>query len=113
MILCAFAKGATTNEVMVQAWTATTGEACTWEDLMERARVQWDQARRWNVEHWVRQGKIATEEDLLSWRLRKEPIPSGIASGMVSFVDDADEEACMAAYYALRGWSSDGRPLEA
>ena len=113
MILCAFAKGATTNEVMVQAWTATTGEACTWEDLMERARVQWDQARRWNVEHWVRQGKIATEEDLLSWRLRKEPIPSGIASGMVSFVDDADEEACMKAYYALRGWSSDGRPVEA
>jgi aldehyde:ferredoxin oxidoreductase len=72
--------------------------------------VQWDQARQWNVEHWARQDKTAAEEDLLSWRLRKEPIPSGIASGMVSFVDDDDEAACMTTYYQLRGWSAEGLP---
>jgi len=110
MILCAFAKGATPDDVMVQAWTATTGEACTWEDLMERARMQWDQARQWNVDHWARQGKSAAEEDLLSWRLRREPIPSGVAAGMVSFVNDEDEAACMAAYYQHRGWTSEGLP---
>ena len=111
MILCAFAKGATPDHVMVQAWKATTGEDCTWEDLKERARVQWDQARQWNVEHWERQGKSAAEEDLLSWRLRREPIPSGVAAGMVSFVDDDDEAACMAAYYEHRGWTSAGVPV--
>ncbi len=111
MILCAFAKGATPDHVMVQAWKATTGEDCTWEDLKDRARVQWDQARRWNVEHWERQGKSAAEEDLLSWRLRREPIPSGVAAGMVSFVDDDDEAACMAAYYEHRGWTSAGVPV--
>jgi aldehyde:ferredoxin oxidoreductase len=110
MILCAFAKGATPDDVMVQAWTATTGEVCTWDDLMERARMQWDQARQWNVDHWVRQGKSAADEDLLSWRLRREPIPSGVAAGMVSFVDDDDEAACMAAYYQHRGWTSEGVP---
>jgi aldehyde:ferredoxin oxidoreductase len=110
MILCAFAKGATPDAVMLKAWQATTGEDCTWEDLMARARAQWDQARQWNVEHWMRQGKSAAEEDLLSWRLRREPIPSGVAAGMVSFVDDDDEAACMAAYYRFRGWSGEGVP---
>ncbi|MGB1233667.1 MAG: aldehyde ferredoxin oxidoreductase C-terminal domain-containing protein, partial [Poseidonia sp.] len=123
MILCAFAKGATPDDVMVQAWKATTGEDCTWDDLMDRARVQWDQARQWNVEHWARQGKSAAQEDLLSWRLRREPIPSGVAAGMVSFVDDEDEAgqgksrddedeaACMSAYYKLRGWNAEGLPV--
>jgi len=110
MILCAFAKGATPDDVMLQAWNAITGEGCTWSDLMERAQVQWDTARRWNAEHWARQGKSATEEDLLSWRLRKEPLPSGVAAGMVSFVDDEDEAACIAAYYRHRGWTESGVP---
>ena len=110
MILCAFAKGATPDHVMVQAWKATTGEDCTWEDLKYRAKVQWDQARQWNVDHWGRQGKSAAQEDLLSWRLRREPIPTGVAAGMVSFVDDDDEAACMAAYYQHRGWTSAGVP---
>ena len=112
MILCAFAKGATPNDIMLQAWQATTGEVCTWDDLMARARVQWDLARRWNVEHWARQEKSAQQEDLLSWRLRKEPVPSGVAAGMVSFVDDEDEAACMAAYYRHRGWSEHGVPVQ-
>ena len=111
MILCAFAKGATPNDVMVQAWQAITGEHCTWQDLMQRAHVQWDLARQWNVEHWQRQGRAAREEDLLSWRLRREPVPSGVAAGMVSFVDDQDEAACMNAYYSHRGWTQDGLPL--
>jgi hypothetical protein len=29
---------------------------------------------------------------------------------MVSFVDDDDEAACMAAYYRFRGWSGEGVP---
>ena len=111
MILCAFAKGATPDHIMLDAWNAITGEGCTWSDLMERAQVQWDTARQWNVDHWVRQGKDARDEDLLSWRLRNEPVTSGVASGMVSFVDESDEEACMAAYYEYRNWSPGGLPI--
>ena len=110
MILCAFAKGATPDSVMLDAWNAITGDSATWSDLMQRASDQWNLARTWNVEHWNRIGIEPSEADLLSWRLRKEPIPAGIAAGMVSFVDDDDEEACLKEYYLLRGWSSNGVP---
>jgi aldehyde:ferredoxin oxidoreductase len=113
MILCAFAKGATPDHIMLDAWNAITGEGCEWSDLMERAQVQWDTARQWNVDHWLRQGKDAKQEDLLSWRLRNEPVTSGVASGMVSFVDESDEEACMAEYYKYRKWSPGGLPIGA
>ena len=110
MILCAFAKGATPDAVMLDAWNAITGDDATWDDLMQRASLQWDLARKWNVEHWHRIGVEPMDADLLSWRLRKEPIPAGVAAGMVSFVDDDDEKACMEKYYALRGWKPDGTP---
>ncbi len=110
MILCAFAKGATPDSVMLDAWNAITGDSATWSDLMQRASNQWDLARTWNVEHWNRIGIEPREADLLSWRLRKEPIPAGIAAGMVSFVDEDDEQACLKEYYLLRGWSPNGVP---
>ena len=110
MILCAFAKGATPDSVMLDAWNAITGDTASWDDLMHRASIQWNLARSWNVEHWDRLGKNPIETDLLSWRLRKEPIPAGVAAGMVSFVDDDDEKACMEKYYSLRGWDKNGRP---
>ncbi|MAJ02019.1 MAG: hypothetical protein CMA10_06425 [Euryarchaeota archaeon] len=113
MILCAFAKGATPDQVMLDAWNAITGEGCEWSDLMDRAQQQWDAARQWNVDHWIRQGKSAKEQDLLSWRLRNEPVTSGVASGMVSFVDESDEEACMLAYYEHREWTEGGVPIGA
>ena len=110
MILCAFAKGATPDAVMVDAWNAITGDDATWDDLMQRASQQWNLARSWNVEHWNRLGVEPKEADLLSWRLRNEPIPAGVAAGMVSFVDEQDEKACMQEYYAIRGWDENGRP---
>ena len=110
MILCAFAKGATPDSVMLDAWNAITGDSATWSDLMQRASNQWNLARTWNVEHWNRIGVNPRDADLLSWRLRNEPIPAGIAAGMVSFVDEDDEKACLKEYYLLRGWSSNGVP---
>lgn len=110
MILCAFAKGATPNSVMLDAWNAITGDSATWDQLMQRASNQWNLARTWNVEHWNRIGVKPRDADLLSWRLRNEPIPAGVAAGMVSFVDEDDEKACLKQYYLLRGWSSNGIP---
>lgn len=110
MILCAFAKGATPDSVMTQAWNSLTGDSAEWSDLLERASNQWDMARKWNCDHWQRLGKSPRDEDRLSWRLRKEPLPTGIAAGMVSFVDDEDEENCLNEYYRIRGWDADGIP---
>ena len=96
---------------MTQAWNSITGDDAEWSDLLERAAEEWDQARRWNCEHWARLDKDPRGEDKLSWRLRKEPLPTGIAAGMVSFVDDEDEENCLSEYYRLRGWSEQGIPV--
>ena len=111
LILCAFAEGPTPKEIMVEAWNGITGRNDSWQDLIDRAKAQWETARRWNVEHWNRLGKDSREEDMLSYRLRKDPLPDGIAKGMVAFVDDEDEEACLDEYYRLRGWGIDGKPL--
>ncbi|MEC7411454.1 MAG: aldehyde ferredoxin oxidoreductase C-terminal domain-containing protein, partial [Candidatus Thermoplasmatota archaeon] len=97
-------------DMLAKAWTAITGDEASWADLCARAGVQWDLARAWNVAHWRALGRDAANEDLLSWRLRKEPLPSGVAKGCVSFQDDDDEAACLSAYYRLRGWDALGRP---
>jgi aldehyde:ferredoxin oxidoreductase len=110
LILCAFAKGASPDAMLAEAWTAITGDEATWDELCARAAVQWDLARAWNINHWRAIGRDAATEDLLSWRLRKEPLPSGVAQGCVSFQDDDDESACLNAYYRLRGWDAAGRP---
>jgi len=112
LILCAFAKGASPDGMLAAMWTAITGDVATWEDLCSRAAVQWDLARRWNVAHWNRLGRRPDVEDRLSWRLREEPLPSGVAEGCVSFSDATDEDACLLAYYAERGWDEGGRPHE-
>ena len=110
MILCAFAKGATPDEVMLDAWNAITGDDASWDDLMQRASRQWDLARAWNVEHWNRIWVRIQWKPTCFHGVCKEPIPAGVAAGMVSFVDDDDEKACMEKYYALRGWEMDGTP---
>ena len=110
LILCAFAQGATPRDIMIDTWNAMTGSSDTWEDLMDRANQQWTTARSWNIAHWDKLGLNPRDEDYLSHRLRKDPLPDGIAKGLVSFVDDDDEAACLDEYYRLRGWGLDGRP---
>lgn len=110
MILCAFASGATPDDVLVQAFNGITGDSASIEDLHQRAASQWDAARNWNIAHWNKIGVPAREQDILSYRLRRDALPDGPAKGMVSFVDDEDEQACLSEYYRLRGWSEEGIP---
>tara|TARA_B110000881_G_C18490223_1_gene471406 strand:- start:638 stop:1096 length:459 start_codon:yes stop_codon:yes gene_type:complete len=105
MILCAFASGATPDDVLVNAFNGITGDNASIEDLHMRANKQWDAARQWNVEHWLKTGVEPRQQDLLSYRLRRDALPDGPAAGMVSFVNDADESACLSEYYNLRGWA--------
>ena len=90
MILCAFAKGATPDEVMLDMECDQGDDALGRLDA--KGEFAMDLARKWNsnigielvLNQWMQ---------TFSWRLRKEPIPAGVASGMVSFVDDDDEKA--------------------
>ena len=52
----------------------------TWAQLLTAA-TQWDLACESILD---RLGKMPNREDLLSYRLRKDPLPKGIAKGMVS-----------------------------
>ena len=110
MILCAFASDATPDDVMVQAFNGITGDTASIEDLHRRAAAQWDAARQWNVEHWNKIGANPKDQDFLSYRLRRDALPDGPAKGMVSFVNDEDEQACLSEYYRIRGWNEDGIP---
>ena len=110
LILCAFARGATHDDVIVDAYNSIVGDNATWNILLQRGKSQWDLARKWNVEHWQRMGVLPREQDLLSNRLRFDPLPNGVAKGMVSFVSEQDESDCLSKYYELRGWNQDGIP---
>ncbi len=110
LILCAFAEGPTPPEIIISAWNAMTGSSDDWEDLLDRAKMQWRRAREWNIAHWEKLGLTPRSQDFLSYRLRKDPLPDGVAKGMVSFVDDEDESSCLNEYYRLRGWDENGKP---
>lgn len=110
-ILCAFAVGATPQDVQLEAWRGLAGaDSRGWDALMSSAARQWDQAREFNVAYWDAVGLSPRSQDVLSHRLRDEPLVDGPAKGMVSFASREDEVASLDAYYVERGWSEDGRP---
>ena len=64
--------------------------------------------RIWNLERQfnLRAG-LTSRDDTLPKRLLEEPAPSGTAKGLVAKLPQMLPE-----YYALRGWSADGRPTQ-
>lgn len=105
LILCAFATDYTGNERMVKLYNSITGFGQTQEALTARGHAIWDLTRAFNAREGVRR-----KDDTLSWRHLNDPLPSGRAKGAVSFVSEADREACLDKYYELRGWDGDGVP---
>jgi aldehyde:ferredoxin oxidoreductase len=105
LILCAFATDYTGDDRMVELYGAITGEAASKADLAARGHAVWDLTRAFNVREGVRR-----KDDTLSWRHLNDPLPSGRAKGAVSFVSEADRQACLDKYYELRGWDEDGVP---
>ncbi len=96
-------------EDTARIFEALTGIPTTATDMRERAQRIWTACRQFNVDIW---GETPPrEDDTLPHRLLREPLPSGKAKGLTSFVSNADLEACLDVFYKKRGCDPEGRPL--
>ncbi len=105
LILCAFATDYTGEDRMVDLYNSITGFGRPKDELLSRGHAIWDLTRAFNAREGVRR-----KDDTVSYRHLNDPLPSGRAKGAVSFVSEADRQACIDKYYELRGWDEDGVP---
>ncbi|HSE94870.1 MAG TPA: aldehyde ferredoxin oxidoreductase family protein [Methylomirabilota bacterium] len=107
LVMCRFTSergfGLFVNDVYAGLVSAVTG----WDmDATELERVG---ERIVNLERLfnVREG-VRRADDILPWKVMHEPIPDGPSAGM--HCPPAELSEMLDAYYALRGWDSDGVP---
>ena len=82
---------------------AITGWNLSLEEVERIGERIWNLERAFNVREGVRRS-----QDVLPYRVMHEPVPDGMHKGMYCPPEELD--AMLDAYYALRGWSSDGIP---
>ncbi|MBI4553817.1 MAG: aldehyde ferredoxin oxidoreductase family protein [Candidatus Latescibacteria bacterium] len=101
--LCLFVTfaGATLDN-LVECLSAATGVDYTVEDFTKIGERIWNLERLWNL----RAGLTAKDDDLPK-RLLQEAHAEGPSAGVLVHLDRMLPE-----YYAVRGWTADGRPTE-
>jgi aldehyde:ferredoxin oxidoreductase len=82
---------------------AITGWNLSLEEVERIGERIWNLERAFNVREGVRRS-----QDVLPYRVMHEPVPEGMHQGM--YCPPEELSAMLDAYYALRGWSSDGIP---
>jgi aldehyde:ferredoxin oxidoreductase len=82
-----------------------TGSSISNEDLLRVGERTWNLIRLFNI----REG-FGRKDDTIPWRMRNEPLPSGIAKG--ALVSDQMLNQMLEEYYSLRGWNEKGLPTE-
>jgi len=80
-----------------------TGWNLSLEDVERIGERIWNLERAFNVREGVRRN-----QDLLPYRVMNEPVPEGMHKGM--YCPSGELDAMLDAYYALRGWTSEGIP---
>ncbi len=95
--------GGMLNENYPRMINAVTGWNLSLEDVERIGERIWNLERAFNVREGVRRN-----QDLLPYRVMNEPVPEGMHKGMYCPSDELD--AMLDAYYALRGWTSEGIP---
>ncbi len=95
--------GGMLNENYPRMINAVTGWNLSLEDVERIGERIWNLERAFNVREGVRRN-----QDLLPYRVMNEPVPEGMHKGMYWPSDELD--AMLDAYYALRGWTSEGIP---
>jgi aldehyde:ferredoxin oxidoreductase len=98
---CAFSSYAFTLEDYADAMALMTGDAWTAASLRLAGRRIVDQERVFN-----RANGFTAADDSLPTRFTAEPVPDGVHAGRVCALEPLLDE-----YYALRGWSDEGRAL--
>jgi len=105
LVACDFARG----EISIAGYTKMLNLATAWdmsdEELMTVGERTWNLIRLFNL----REG-FARKDDTIPVRMRKEPLPSGIAKG--KFISDELLNKMLSEYYKLRGWNERGIPTE-
>lgn len=104
--ICKFSRGTLQPENVAPLWSSLTGIPATGGDLLLTGE------RTINLERLVNLhlGLDPLRDDTLPQRLFKEPIKRGPSKGEV--VDEEAFREMRAEYYAARGWTSNGIPLE-
>ncbi len=95
--------GGMLNEHYPRMINAVTGWQLSLADVERIGERVWNLERAFNVREGVRR-----HQDVLPYRVMYEPAPEGMHKGMHCPPDEL--HAMLDAYYALRGWSSDGVP---
>ena len=95
--------GGMLNEHYPRMINAITGWQLSLDDVERIGERIWNLERAFNV----REG-IGREQDVLPHRVMHEPVPSGMHQGM--HCPPEELQAMLAQYYALRGWTPEGKP---
>jgi aldehyde:ferredoxin oxidoreductase len=110
LVMCRFTSergfGLFVGEPYARMVRAVTGWDVTAEELERVGERIVNLERLFNVREGVRR-----DQDTLPWRVMHEPIPEGPSAGM--HCPPAELAEMLDAYYALRGWDSDGVPTRA
>ncbi len=101
--ICIFTYGSGMEEAHYAALVdAACGGGWTAQRMRETGERIWNLERQFNL-----RAGLTSRDDTLPKRLLEEPAPSGTAKGLVAKLPQMLPE-----YYALRGWSADGRPTQ-
>jgi aldehyde:ferredoxin oxidoreductase len=105
MVLCRFSRNVYTWDRIVRLLDAITGFGYTVEDLRRISNRIQSMIRLYNIRCGV-----GASEDTISRRFFEEPV--AVARDREVTVSKEELEAAVKEYYRLRGWSTDGIPLE-
>jgi aldehyde:ferredoxin oxidoreductase len=95
--------GGMLNDNYPRLINSVTGWNLSLEDVERIGERIWNLERAFNVREGVRRS-----QDVLPYRVMYEPVPEGMHKGMHCPPDELN--AMLDAYYALRGWTSEGIP---
>ena len=103
--MCKFTRGLTEADGILELINAMTGFDLSLSEMLTVGERVYTLSKLFNV----REG-FTKEDDILSERLM-EPLTDGPSDG--KFIDETEYRRELERYYSIRGWDTDGIPLEA
>jgi len=105
MIICKFTRAIWNGyDEIAKLYTLVTGIPLTGEELRQAGERMSNLARLFNI----REGMTRADDAFLPGRIKKDPIPEGVAKGSV--VTQEELEIMLDGYYEARGWTNSGVP---